>query len=373
MNGATPMTTATVEVALGSRSYPIRIGAGLLDEPGVLAPWLGGDRVLVVTNETIAPLHLARLRRAIGGDSAIAECILADGESTKNLDTLARIYDAAMDAGCGRDGWIVALGGGVIGDMAGFAAATWQRGIRFIQVPTTLLAQVDSSVGGKTGVNHPRGKNMIGAFHQPRAVIADTDTLATLDDRQFRAGLAEVIKYGLIRDRVFLEWLEDRIDAVLARDPAALAHVIEQSCRNKAAVVADDEREAGGRALLNLGHTFGHAIETATGYDTWLHGEAIAAGMCMAARLSERTGRLDAASRVRVETLFGRAGLPTLPPPIPPGRMLELMRADKKALGNRIRLILLTALGSAVVVDDCPPASLAAELEQTAPASAADV
>jgi len=275
---------------------------------------------------------------------------------------LQRILDTAVDHQCDRQSTIVALGGGVVGDMAGFAAAIYQRGIPFIQIPTTLLAQVDSSVGGKTGVNHPRGKNMIGAFHQPRCVIADTATLDTLDDRQLRAGLAEVIKYGLIADRPFFEWLEGAVESLLARAPAALRYAIEQSCRNKAAVVAADEYERDRRALLNLGHTFGHAIETATGYDAWLHGEAIAAGMCMAARVSERLGMLTMEGRERTEAIFRAAGLPTQPPAIEGARMLELMAGDKKARHGRIRLVLMDAIGAARVVDDYAHEALAEEL-----------
>ncbi len=352
----------SLTVELAPRSYPIHIGPGLLGPDGPLAELADASRILIVTNNQVAGHHLASLRGALPRHADIAECILPDGEAWKNLDTLARIYDAAIDHGCGRDAWFVALGGGVIGDMAGFAAATWQRGVRLAQVPTTLLAQVDSSVGGKTGVNHPRGKNMIGAFHQPHVVVADTHTLATLDQRQLRAGLAEVIKYGLIRDPALFQWLENHLESVLAREPRALAHIIEQSCRNKAEVVAADEREAGVRALLNLGHTFGHAIETATGYGDWLHGEAIAAGMCMAARLSTRIGMLPPEDRQRVEDIFARAGLPTSPPAIAPDRMHALMQGDKKAIGGRIRLILLNGIGSALISDDYPPAALAAEL-----------
>ena len=272
------MSTTTVDVELGARRYPIRIGRGILTE-GLLADRIEGDSVIVVTNETVAPLWLERVHAALGRGLRIHDCVLPDGERFKNLEVLQRILDTAVDHQCDRQSTIVALGGGVVGDMAGFAAAIYQRGIPFIQIPTTLLAQVDSSVGGKTGVNHPRGKNMIGAFHQPRCVIADTATLDTLDDRQLRAGLAEVIKYGLIADRPLFEWLEGAVESLLARAPAALRYAIEQSCRNKAAVVAADEYERDRRALLNLGHTFGHAIETATGYDAWLHGEAIAAGI----------------------------------------------------------------------------------------------
>ena len=355
------MNLTTVDVELGSRRYPIRIGRDILTGDS-LADWIEGDSVIVVTNETIGPLWLPRLRKALGREPRIHECVLPDGERFKNLEVLQRVLDTAVDNRCDRQSTVVALGGGVVGDMAGFAAAIYQRGIPFIQVPTTLLAQVDSSVGGKTGVNHPRGKNMIGAFHQPRCVIADTATLDTLDDRQLRAGLAEVIKYGLIADRPFFEWLEQAIASLLARDPAALRHAIEQSCRNKAAIVAADEYEQDRRALLNLGHTFGHAIETATGYDSWLHGEAIAAGMCMAARVSERLGMLATDARQRTESIFRAAGLPTEPPAIEGPRMLELMAGDKKARHGKIRLVLMDAVGAARVVEDYAPEALAEEL-----------
>jgi 3-dehydroquinate synthase len=355
------MSTTTVDVELGARRYPIRIGRGILTE-GLLADRIEGDSVIVVTNETVAPLWLERVHAALGRGLRIHDCVLPDGERFKNLEVLQRILDTAVDHQCDRQSTIVALGGGVVGDMAGFAAAIYQRGIPFIQIPTTLLAQVDSSVGGKTGVNHPRGKNMIGAFHQPRCVIADTATLDTLDDRQLRAGLAEVIKYGLIADRPFFEWLEGAVESLLARAPAALRYAIEQSCRNKAAVVAADEYERDRRALLNLGHTFGHAIETATGYDAWLHGEAIAAGMCMAARVSERLGMLTMEGRERTEAIFRAAGLPTQPPAIEGARMLELMAGDKKARHGRIRLVLMDAIGAARVVDDYAHEALAEEL-----------
>ncbi len=362
------MTASTVNVELGDRRYPIEIGRGLLARAGALAPWIAGDSALLVTNPTVGPLYLEQARAAVGPEVRVAECVLPDGERYKNLETLTRIFDTAVDGRCDRQTTVIALGGGVIGDMAGFAAASYQRGVPFIQVPTTLLAQVDSSVGGKTGVNHPRGKNMIGAFHQPVGVLADTATLDTLPDRELRAGVAEVIKYGLIGDRPFFNWLESHMGAVLARDPEALAWTIEQSCRNKAAVVAADEFEQDRRALLNLGHTFGHAIEAATGYETWLHGEAIAAGMCMAARLSERLGLVGMAERERVEAVFAAAGLPTRPPTIEPDRMLALMAGDKKVRDGRIRLVLLDAIGSARVTADYPPEALTAELSATAAA-----
>ena len=360
------MSANTVDVELGDRSYPIMIGRGLLDSPGILRSWIGGDSALVVTNETVAPLWLERLRAALG-DVRAHTCTLPDGERYKNLQVLERVFDSAIDNRLDRATTIVALGGGVIGDMAGFAAAVYLRGVDFIQVPTTLLAQVDSSVGGKTGVNHPRGKNMIGAFHQPRCVLADTATLDTLDERQLRAGVAEVIKYGLIADAAFFDWLEQRMPALLGREPGTLAEAIERSCRNKAAIVTADEYERGRRSLLNLGHTFGHAIETATGYESWLHGEAIAAGMCMAARLSARLGRIDARALRRTEAIFAAAGLPTSPPPVGVERMRTLMAGDKKVAGGVIRLVLLDAIGAARVVDDYPPEALTEVLAETAP------
>lgn len=357
------MSSTTVDVRLGERSYPILIGRDLLAETGVLRPWIGGDSALIVTNETIAPLYLEQARAAVG-DLRIATCVLPDGERHKNLETLNAIFDEALQQRLDRATTLIALGGGVLGDMAGFAAAVYQRGVDFIQLPTTLLAQVDSSVGGKTGVNHPLGKNMIGAFHQPRCVLADTATLDTLDDRQLRAGLAEVIKYGLIADAGFFDWLEQHVEALLARETAPLAEAIERSCRIKADIVAADEHERGTRALLNLGHTFGHAIETATGYDNWLHGEAIAAGMCMAARLSERLGSIDASSRARIEAIFRATGLPVACPPIGAQRMHSLMCGDKKVVAGRIRLVLLDAIGSARVVDDYPQELLDEQLAE---------
>ncbi len=356
------METLTVE--LGDRSYPIMIGKGLLGDGALYTPYLAGRQVMIVTNETVAPLYLEAARRGLvqlGPDTLV----LPDGEQHKTLDTVERVFDALLEARYGRDATLVALGGGVIGDLVGFAAACYQRGVAFVQVPTTLLAQVDSSVGGKTGVNHPLGKNMIGAFHQPRAVIADTDTLDTLPDRELRAGLAEVIKYGLIRDAELFAWLEEHLDALLARDSQALAGAIGRSCRNKAEVVAADEREGGQRALLNLGHTFGHAIETATGYGRWLHGEAVGAGMAMAARFSARLGWLDERACARAEALIARAGLPIRPPiDISARRMLELMAVDKKVAAGRLRLVLLEALGRAVVTDRFDPAALEAALTE---------
>ena len=352
----------TLPLDLGDRSYPIYIGAGLLDRPELLSRHIPGTRVAIVTNETVAPLYLARLRAHVVSLKPV-EVVLPDGEQYKSLEVLNRIFDALLSARCDRRTTIIALGGGVIGDMAGFAAASYQRGVPFIQVPTTLLAQVDSSVGGKTGVNHPLGKNMIGAFYQPRAVIIDTDTLNTLPDRELSSGLAEVIKYGLIRDPEFFSWLEVNLDKLLARDPEALAYAIHRSCRNKAEVVAADERESGVRATLNLGHSFGHAIETGMGYGNWLHGEAIAAGMVMASDLSRRLKWLSAADVARVEKLIRRARLPVRAPgTLSAARFLELMAVDKKVLDGRLRLVLLKRLGEAVVTDDYPRAELEATL-----------
>jgi 3-dehydroquinate synthase len=350
-----------LHIDLGERSYPILVGPGLLHDPALVGGSVAARDVLVVTNTTVAPLYLARLERALQG-KRLASVALPDGEQHKTLATLNRVFDALVEHRMNRDACVVALGGGVVGDMAGFAAACYQRGVDYVQVPTTLLAQVDSSVGGKTGVNHPGGKNLIGAFHQPRAVLADTDTLGTLPPREFRAGLAEVIKYGLIADAGFLDWIESHLDALLRLDGAALAHAIRRSCEIKAAIVAEDEREHGRRALLNLGHTFGHAIETATGYGEWLHGEAVGAGLLMAADLSCRLGWLAEADLARVRHLLERAGLPVATPPIGAGRALQLMGMDKKVLAGRIRLVLMRRVGEGVVVGDYPAAALEATL-----------
>lgn len=353
----------TLTVDLGERSYPIHIGPGLLGRPALLRPHIPGKQVLIVSNETIAPLYLERTQAALEGLQQAA-VILPDGEQYKTLQTLNRIFDLLLEKRFNRNCVLLALGGGVIGDMTGFAAACYQRGVAFIQAPTTLLAQVDSSVGGKTGVNHPLGKNMIGAFYQPRCVLADTDTLKTLPDRELSAGIAEVIKYGLIRDPAFLEWLEANVEALLNRDPEALAYAIERSCRNKAEVVAADEREDGVRATLNLGHTFGHAIETGLGYGTWLHGEAVAAGICMAADLSARLGWLSREQVQRIVSLLQRAHLPVRPPAeIDSETFLKLMAVDKKVQDGRPRLILLEALGQAIIVDYVDPALLRATLD----------
>ncbi|MDY7116987.1 3-dehydroquinate synthase [Halomonas sp. SSL-5] len=355
----------TLEVALGDRSYPIHIGPGLLREPGALAPWLAGRQVMIVTNETVAPLYLAQCRSALPADAEVRELVLPDGEATKNLAHVSRIWDALLEAGFNRRCTLVALGGGVIGDMVGFAAACYQRGVAFIQVPTTLLAQVDSSVGGKTGVNHPLGKNMIGAFWQPRAVLIDTDTLDTLPPRELSAGLAEVIKYGLIRDADFLAWLERSLPALRDLEPAALARAIQRSCALKAEIVAEDETEQGVRALLNLGHTFGHAIEAHQGYGNWLHGEAVGTGMLMAAELSARLGWLGEGDVLRVRTILRVAGLPLeAPAAMSPEDFLARMRLDKKNVDSRLRLVLLRALGDACVDDATPLETLQALLEQ---------
>ncbi len=354
------MSHDSLTVELGSRSYPIHIGPGLLGRPELFAPHVQGRTAAIVTNTTVEPLYAAALEatlRAAGANPIRA--VLPDGEAHKHMATLEPIYAALLRSRADRRTVVVALGGGVVGDMAGFAAATYQRGIDFMQVPTTLLAQVDSSVGGKTGINHALGKNMIGAFHQPVAVVADTATLATLPPREYAAGLAEVVKHGAIRDADYLGWIEANAAALLARDPAALVHAVRRSCEIKAEVVARDERESGLRAVLNFGHTFGHAIETAMGYGTWLHGEAVAAGMVLAARLSVALGRIDAADAVRLENLLARLGLPVAAPAIDPERWLELMGRDKKNQGGRITFVLLAALGRAEIVHDVPPGAVA--------------
>ena len=353
----------TLYVELGDRRYPIYIGPGLLDRPDLLRAHVPGRQVLVVSNTTVAPLYLDRVRAALAGLRHEA-VILPDGEQYKTLETLDEIFTALLSHRLDRDCTLVALGGGVIGDMAGFAAACYQRGVHFIQIPTTLLAQVDSSVGGKTAVKHPLGKNMIGAFYQPRCVLADTDTLKTLPDRELSAGLAEVIKYGLIRDLPFLEWLEDHIEQLLARDAAALTEAIERSCRNKADIVAADERETGERALLNLGHTFGHAIETGMGYGEWLHGEAVAVGMNLAADLSARLGWLKGEQVERVRALLARARLPlNAPEGLTADDFLRLMAVDKKVKEGQLRLILLRALGHGVIAETVDPRLLRDTLE----------
>ncbi len=349
----------TLTVGLGERSYPIHIGSGLLGQAELLRPYLPRKRAAIVTNTTVAPLYLEQLQQVLQqlGVGSVP-VILPDGEEYKNSDTLNMIYDALLTARCERNTPLIALGGGVVGDMTGFAAATYLRGVPFIQIPTTLLSQVDSSVGGKTGINHPLGKNMIGAFYQPQLVLADTATLNTLPDNELSAGLAEVIKYGLIRDLPFLEWLEENIGQLLARDTAALQYAIARSCQNKAEVVAADERESGERALLNLGHTFGHAIELGMGYGNWLHGEAVAAGTVMAADLSQRLGWIGAEEVARVRSLFERARLPVAGPDLGVEKYLGFMGLDKKVEGGKIHFVLLRELGRAVVFGDVAPALL---------------
>lgn len=358
----------TLKVALGERSYPIHIGCGLLDDASLIVPHLRTPRAAIVTNDVVAPLYLARVRTTLEkAGVVVTEVVLPDGEAYKDWATLNRVFDVLLEERCERSTTLIALGGGVIGDMGGFAAATYQRGIPFIQIPTTLLAQVDSSVGGKTAVNHPLGKNMIGAFYQPRLVLADLDTLDTLPDEELRAGLAEVIKYGLIRDPELFAWLEKNLDAVLARDREALAHAVERSCANKAEIVAADETEQGVRALLNLGHTFGHAIEAGMGYGAWLHGEAVAAGTAMAVALSCRLGLLDEKEGARAVRLFERVGLPVRGADLPVARYLDLMASDKKVEQGRWRLILLEGIGRGVIRDDVARDDVAAAIEACCP------
>lgn len=341
-------TVQRVPVELGERSYEVVIGCGLLDRPAAWCSAPTGDSAMVVSNSTVAPLYLERLARSLQGRHPRVHSIaLPDGEQHKDWATLNAVFDALLGSRCDRDTTVYALGGGVVGDIAGFAAACFMRGVPHIQVPTTLLAQVDSSVGGKTAINHPLGKNLIGAFHQPQVVLCDIDTLVTLPDRELRAGLAEVIKYGPIADWAFFEWIEDHLDDLLARDREALMHAVRRSCEIKAGVVALDEREGGSRAALNFGHTFGHAIEAGLGFGTWLHGEAVAAGMVMAAALSVRLGMLDRHASERLESLLKRCGLPVQAPAMAPERYLELMRLDKKARGGEIRFTLLVGRGAA--------------------------
>lgn len=337
-----------LQVHLGERSYPVTIGPSLLDDAALVACHVAGERAVIVTNTVVAPLYLSRLTRALQhAGKQVTAVILPDGEEEKTWPNLMRIFDALLAGQCDRKTTLIALGGGVVGDMTGFAAATYMRGVPLIQIPTTLLSQVDSSVGGKTGINHPLGKNMIGAFYQPQAVIADTSTLATLPARELSAGLAEVIKHGAIIDAGFFDWLEVNMPALLARDPAALAHVIRRSCEIKADVVRQDERESGIRAILNFGHTFAHAIETGLGYGTWLHGEAVGCGMVMAADLSQRLGLIDADACRRLTALVRAAGLPTVAPDLGAATWLALMQVDKKNEGGIIKFILLNPLGTA--------------------------
>ena len=354
------MNTLTVE--LGSRSYPILIGAGLLSRTDLLQEHVPGRDVLLVSNTLVAPLYAAALKKGLG-DRRIVEVTLPDGESHKTLATVARVLDVLVANRFARDCTVLALGGGVVGDMAGFAAACYQRGVAYVQVPTTLLAQVDSSVGGKTGVNHPGGKNLIGAFHQPSAVVADTETLKTLPLRELRAGLAEVIKYGLICDEELFTWLEQNMEKLLAHDAAELTYAIHRSCEIKAEIVGRDEREQGDRALLNLGHTFGHALESVTGYTKWLHGEAVGAGLLMAATMSCESGLMPTASVQRLRKLLERAGLPTEARELSPDSVMEHMRIDKKVKSGRIRLVLMRSIGGSFVTADYPDAALRRTLE----------
>ncbi len=343
----------TLTVALDNRSYPIHIGSQLLGQADLIMPHLKRKNVAIVTNTTVAPLYLQKLTKSLrDAGVTVIEIILPDGEAYKNTDTLSLIYNALLENRCERSTTLIALGGGVIGDLTGYAAATYLRGVPFIQIPTTLLSQVDSSVGGKTGINHPLGKNMIGAFYQPKLVLADIDTLQTLPPRELSAGLAEVIKYGLIRDVDFFDWLETNISKLIHLDAAAISYAIYRSCQNKAEVVALDEHETGERALLNLGHTFGHAIENAMGYGVWLHGEAVAAGTMLAADLSQRMGWLNSKEVARIHALLTASSLPLQAPNLGVQKYLDLMAGDKKVENSKIRLVLQQGIGKAVITGD---------------------
>lgn len=356
----------TVDIDLGARSYEIRIAPNIYASPEELLPWIKGAQVLIVTNEIVAPLYLEPLKQALD-EKQVFQVILADGEITKSLQTAQSIFDRMLDIPLDRKATVIALGGGVIGDMAGFTAACYQRGVPFIQIPTTLLAQVDSSVGGKTAVNHARGKNMIGAFYQPQRVIADTAVLSTLEPRQFASGVAEVIKYGLINDPGFFDWLEQNMPSIVNQDADALSYVVEQSCLNKARIVEADERESGMRALLNLGHTFGHAVETAVGYGNWLHGEAVAIGMVMAFEMSCKQGWISNEQLVRVQNLLKQVNLPAEPSSDFSAKDLkEMMKLDKKVDDGNIRLVLAKGIGQAFISDDYDEKYLDATLEQYA-------
>lgn len=342
----------TLHVDLAERSYPVYIGQGLLDDPKLLSQHIGGSQVVIVCNDTVAPLYLDRLKAAVGERSLLTEVILPDGEQYKTLQTLESIFDAVLSDKHSRSTTFIALGGGVVGDMTGFAAACFQRGVKFLQIPTTLLAQVDSSVGGKTAVNHPLGKNMIGAFYQPQVVIIDTNTLQSLSKRDFASGMAEVIKHGALADIHYFNWLEENLDDVLSQEANALSTAIRWSCEIKAKVVSKDEKESGIRALLNFGHTFGHAIENGLGYGQWSHGEAVAAGMVMAADLSHRLDMCSMEDALRLKNLLRRAGLPVIPPPEMSGKFMDLMLRDKKATDSGLRFVLLNSLGDASLVDN---------------------
>lgn len=354
-----------IDIELGERSYPIHIGSGLITQSDLYGHAITGKNVLIVSNETVAPLYFDKVLAALSGYN-VNSIILPDGEAYKTLATLETIYDRLLELRYDRTCTLIALGGGVIGDMCGYAAASYQRGVNFIQIPTTLLSQVDSSVGGKTGVNHPLGKNMIGAFHQPKAVIADIQSLSTLDDRQLKAGLSEVIKYGFLIDKPFYDWLCLNMQVLLDRDEAALSYAVQRCCQIKADVVAQDEREKGLRALLNLGHTFGHAIETAMGYGNWLHGEAVATGMCMAADLSMRLGWLTSQEKQDCIRLVERAGLPTQSPnEMSTQQFIDLMAQDKKVRDHTLNLILLKGIGKTVMTSDFTEEMLIATIENT--------
>ena len=345
----------TLNIDLGDRSYPILVGKGLLSKPELIRAGIDGRQVFIISNEIVAPLYLDQLLETLGNDYQISTHILPDGEQTKSLMQAEQVFTAMLEQPCDRTATVIALGGGVVGDLAGFCAACYQRGVNFVQVPTTLLSQVDSSVGGKTGVNHPLGKNMIGAFYQPQRVIIDTDTLSTLDDRQFSAGLAEVIKYALLGDIPFLDWLEENMSSIMARDNACITEIIERSCQAKADIVAQDEKEQGVRALLNLGHTFGHAIENAKGYGDWLHGEAVGLGMLMAADLSNRLGALSDQDVARVKNILSIARLPVDGVSgVSATQLRQLMSVDKKVLAGKLRLVLYRALGQAEIDDSAP-------------------
>ncbi len=356
----------SIHISLPSGDYDVLVGAGLIDRAECFPADLVGGDALIVTNETVAPLYYDRLLRALDG-RRVETCVLPDGEQFKTLETFSRVIDVLVSARFHRDATVLALGGGVVGDIAGFAAACYQRGVAVVQVPTTLLAQVDASVGGKTGVNHPGGKNLIGAFHQPRLVVADVATLETLPPREYLAGMAEVVKYGAGLDEEFFVWLERNVEGLLRREPGPLVEAVARCCECKARIVEQDEREAGRRALLNLGHTFGHAFEAATGYREWLHGEAVSAGMAVAARLSASLGHLAAADAGRIVGLLERLGLPTRPPSRPVPEIVEFMAMDKKVLSGRMRFVLLRAVGDSFVTDDVAGEDVESALKEMVP------
>ena len=342
----------TININLKKRGYPIYVGEGLIENYNLIKKHISNKKVVIITNDKVAPLYLQKITNTLSNEKDIIPIILPDGEAFKNIDTLNIIYDALLTNKANRQVTLIALGGGVIGDITGFAAATFMRGVDFIQIPTTLLSQVDSSVGGKTGINHPLGKNMIGAFYQPKCVIADISLLQSLPDKELSAGLAEVIKYGLIRDSSFFEWLEQNIEGIMKRDSQLLIQSVVRSCQNKADIVEADEFESGIRAILNLGHTFGHAIETATGYGKWLHGEAIAIGMVMAAYLSEQMGWLSREENQRIKSLIIHANLPINPPEISMKKFLDLMQLDKKTKEDQINLVLQQGIGKAILTSN---------------------